>query len=34
MEVFVLNNLKPFRMNTYEKQGVGGVLLGTNRAHP
>jgi sigma-B regulation protein RsbU (phosphoserine phosphatase) len=27
MEVFILGNLKPFRMNTYEKQGGRGVLL-------
>jgi hypothetical protein len=32
VEVFILNNLNFFRMNTYEKQGGGGVLLLTK--HP
>ncbi len=29
VEVFILNNLKLFRMNTYKKQGEGDRLLGT-----
>ncbi len=27
-------HLSPFRINTYEKRGEGGPVIGTDRAHP